>query len=424
MRLLGVMDAAVDDPERRPIFVEKASEIPTYYPVTALAGLFSAVAADDPVPGIIQAYVPLDMMRMGRVRAALGIIAERVAGTEADLTLAAWARKALTEPDADLAEWIVLGGTDVADLVAEIDADPKAFSARVFGEYVDARPGAEDTEILMRIGTARTRLLETDPTEGDAEQAVADNVDDEATDDPMADAFVTPLDGSDALTEGESEDGPSADELLFDYVVAYTKTHLSPVVARGIRAYRSQGSLSMAQEFKVTKAPTKTLAALFRFAETRARIGVLTYDGFAMWENVPADLRMKIVSTLLQLRWALKSEAVIVLIGAKGQAPEIEEAFSSAVRVSWRFEELPAVENEGAPFDAQIVRGWAESSSTSAGVPTWLDALIAAVPEDASMDDACAALGRVVAEAAEVGVEPSADKLAPALESIRQESPA
>lgn len=426
MRLLKQVKIAADGADRKPVVVEKASSIPGFYPVSALAGLFDAIEQGTPVAGIVQAYIPLDMMKLGRVRATLGIIAERVAGNHVDLTLAAWSRVALTEPDTACAEWVVLGGADIAGIVAEIDADPQGFSDRVFGELVYSREGAQDLEMLMRVSTARQRLLETDPTEGEPGESLSDvALDEQALDDPMAEAFVTPLDdGSDSMAlEAESE-GPSQDELLFDYVVAYTRERLSPVVARGIRAYKAQGMLSMTQEFKVTKAPTKTLAALLKFAECRMSIGLLIFDGFAMWSSVPADLRMKIIATLQQLRWALKDEALLVLMLEPGQAPEVDESFAAATRVAWDFHELTAVESRDALFDGEVAREWALASSDGESVPEWLDALITAVPEGATFEVALPVLGTLVAEYVASGTAPGADAVAQGMDAATAESPA
>jgi hypothetical protein len=296
----------------------------------------------------------------------------------------------------------------------------------VFGTPVDVRAQDDDVELLMRIGMERQRRLETDPSEGDPEQAVSDAADEEAVDDPMGDAFVLPLAESEEVVDSEAppeEETTSVEELIADYVTAYTREHLSPVVARGIRAYRAQGMTAMSQELKVTKAPTKTLAALLRFAESRKRIGVLTFDGLAMWSSVPTDLRMKIVASIQQMRWALKDEAVVVLMTEPGEAPEIDEAFSAATRVSWRFEELGEIETEETPFDRDLAFSWASASSVGVRVPDWLADFIESVPEGTPNGVAFRALGAVVQEASETGEVPSVGSLASALEAAAQESP-
>ena len=48
---------------------------------------------------------------------------------------------------------------------------------------------------------------------------------------------------------------------VLDYLIEYTRAHLSPVIARGLRMYRERGLSALAEELKITKAPRKTLAA-------------------------------------------------------------------------------------------------------------------------------------------------------------------
>ena len=411
LRLLSVVEFAAADPDRRPIVVETSMEVPPYYGIAASVDTFAAMAAGNPVAGLLQAYVPLDMMRIGRVRAPLGIIAERVSGPGVDLTIAAWSRIALSEPDTELPEWPAIADIGVDGLIGEVDADPASFTARVFGELARTREGADDTEALMRIATARTGRLEADPSADESDVAPSSasmvaGAPEDPTDDPMAEAFVTPL-GETAETEPDAEVAPlTPEELVAAYIIAYTKEHLSPVVARGLRAYVAQGTDSMAQELKVTKAPTKTLAALLRFAETRARLGVLMYDNFSIWGSVPAELRLKIIATLSQMRWTLKEHAVVVLFLTPGSAPEVEEAFAAAHHVIWDFEELWNVTNDACAFDESAARVWLKSAALDAEAPAWADALLGAVAQGTEIEPACAALATAIDEAAETGEVP------------------
>jgi len=413
LRLLSAFEASVADGDRKPIVVEKSPEIPDYYNIASMARVFSAVASGDPVPGILQAYVPLDMMRLGRVRAPLAVVAERISGPGVGLTIAAWSRIALEQADRELPEFEPIAA-DVDALLAEIDAAPIAFTARIFGEVVDRRTGAEDTEAMMRIAYSRTDRLETDPESDDATaMAEPGALAEDPTDDPMATAFVTPLGDAPELTEGE-DGGPTDEELaseatrkaVEEYIHAYTTEHLSPVVTRGLRAFSAQGTDSMAQELKVTKAPSKTLVALLKFAESRLRLGVLLYDNFAIWPSVPNELRHKIVATFSQLRWSLKDVGVLVFMITPGDAPEVEEAFSSGRHVSWDFKELFRVAKAGSAFDREGAAVWLVSAMTSGQMPEWGDALIAAVPQDAELVSACAALGAAIETAAATGTLP------------------
>jgi len=427
LRLLSAFEASVDDGDRKPIVVEKSPEIPDYYNIASMARVFGAVASGDPVPGILQAYVPLDMMRLGRVRAPLAVVAERISGPGVGLTIAAWSRIALDQADRDLPEFEPIA--DVVDeLIAEIDTDPIAFTTRIFGEVVDRREGAEDTEAMMRIAFSRTDRLDTDP-EADEATAMAEPeaIAEDPTDDPMAAAFVTPLGDAPELTEGD-ESEPTDEELaaeaarkaVEEYIHAYTTEHLSPVVTRGLRAFSAQGTDSMAQELKVTKAPSKTLVALLRFAESRLRLGVLLYDNFAIWPSVPNELRHKIVATFSQLRWSLKDVGVLVFMITPGDAPEVEEAFSSGRHISWDFEELFRVANAGCAFDRAGAERWLVSAMTSGEMPEWGDALIAAIPEDAVIESACAALGAAIETAAATGTLPDPASIV-AAEIVRME---
>ena len=410
-RLLTALDAAASDPDHKPIVVEKSPEIPSYYFIAALARVFSSIAQGNPVPGILQAYVPIDMMRIGRVRAPLGIVAERVSGPGVDLTIAAWSRVALVDPDRSLPEFSHLETIDLGALVSEIDADPAGFTARVFGGPDARRVGSEDTEIMMRIATSRTSRLDTDPAEeSEDDSSGAAHESELPTDDPMASAFLAPHDevgvGDAMEASAQTDASPPLEKELAEYLIAYTHVHLSPVVARGIRVFSAQGTDAMAQELKVSKAPSKTLAALLRFAETRMRLGAILFDNFDIWPSVPDDLRLKIVATFSQLRWSLKNVGVLVFLVTPGAAPEVEEAFSSGRHVSWDFAELFNVADDGAAFDPVAATTWLRSASRDGELPAWGEQLIAVIPADAVLESACSALAAEIARAADFGTLP------------------
>ncbi len=399
--VLAAIDRTADEAEMRPIAVAKTDKVPPFYPVAALAQVMKSLAEQDPVEGVLGVYVPLDMMRVGRVRAVLSAAAERVSGGGCDLMLAAWTRKMLVEPVSSLDQWsALLVDADVTALIAELDADPAAFVARVFGAPEMTREGAEDTEVLMRVATARLDRLDSDPGE---DGAVPD--DEAALDDPMADAFVTPLGEvrERELPPGETVD---VDALVRDYVVAATEESLSPVVARGIRAYVAQGTGSMAEELKISKAPTKTLAAILRYAQARYRATAIILDRFDMFTGAPADLRAKIASTLMELRWALKGVAILVLLIPPGVAPEVEEAFASGLKVSWEFTELNDVGMADSPYSAAAAVAWLMRASLDGAAPSWADRIASAIPEDTEPQLAYAALMRAVDVAAEQGRVP------------------
>jgi hypothetical protein len=412
LKLLAAIEDSVSDPAHTPIIIEKNSQLPAYYPVAALAGALANLSASESVEGVIPAYVPLDMMRMGRVRAVLNVFAERIANGTPDVLIGNLAREALSEPDDSLAEWTMLDetGFDREAALAEIEADAAAFAVRIFGAPLESREGADDFEALMRVSTTRQQRLDADPA-GDSTLAESED----ATDDPLGEVFTIPLGeiDEDALTEGQP-DG-STDALLAEYIAAYAKANLSPVVARGIRAYRAQGCASMAEELKVSKAPTKTLLALLKFASGTYRAGVVIYDRLEMWENVPEDLRASIVETMVALRENLRDSAVLVLMLQAGKAPELESSFESARHITWDFAELDDVYPSDAVFDADIALGWVSAAALGGEIPAWAEEVVSAVPEGTLMGAACAAVSTAVQAAASAGTVPTAAAVVDAL---------
>lgn len=421
-RLLTALDAAADDPDSRPVWVEKAGGLPQSYYVGPLAEVLRATGSDEPGMNVLTGYVPLDMMRIGRVRAVLSVIAERVSGVDVDLTIAAWMRVMLASLDAELPEHSAIAASDLAALDAALESGPAATVERYFGPAVAERKGAEDLEILMRISTVRQDALEVDAEDGSGAESAAD----EAPDDAMSEVFTTPggpslspqsvgeapATGSDtesqpATSEQEPDDGlPRAADLVA-YVVAYTSAHLSPVIARGLRAYRAQGISSMTQELKVTKAPTKTLTALCRFATCRFRKVEILFDRFDVWETVPDDLRSRIIGTFSQLRFALREVAVLALISSTGQTPELEEQFAVATRVMWDMHGLAEVEGMEPAFDIDVAQSWMDAATLAGHARIALDEgpLVRLLPpEGAPLAPAIDLLAAAIDDAAARGV--------------------
>jgi hypothetical protein len=401
LRLLTAMERSLTDPDHPPIVVEKTDQVPGYFPVAALGGVMTDLVTESMVGGVIPAYIPLDMMRIGRVRAALNVIAERVANTSPDALIAQWALKSLVEPDVELAEWLELTvhGFDEPALRASLESDPIAFVARVFGAPVESREGADDLEALMRVSTTRRDMLAANPDDDGSADCVEDSADD-----PLAEVFVTPLGEMDETALEESDKQAIADALFGDYVIAYVREHVSSVVARGVGAYRAQGCASMAEELKVSKAPTKTLQALFRFAQVSMRSGALIYDRLEMWDSVPDDLRDSIVSTLSRLSAELRGLAVLVLIVVPGKAPELEEAFSTATHILWDFAELDAMRPEDVVFDEAVAGMWLTSASLSGETPEWVPSLMEAIPAGTLLSAAYEALSHALVMASEEGL--------------------
>ena len=410
--LLSAIDASASDPDRRPVIVEKPAEIPASYHVSALADALGRMA-DGELPGVLQLYVPIDMMRMGRVRAVLSVMAERVAYTRPDLTIVAWASSALAEPDTALPEWTALAALPEALALAEtVHADPEGFSATVFGAPVQAREGADDFEIMMRISTARQEKLESDPGEPETVAAA-----EEAGDDPLSDAFLMPL-GEMHDKELEEKVGPAPEDLVAEYLYAHAAAHLSPVLSRGLKAYRAQGIASMAEELKVTKAPTKTLSALAAFATYRFRAVAVILDRFDVFEVASEQLRADIATTLFQLRWKLKEWMVFVLLLPPGLAPQIEESFGSARRVDWSFSELEMIESSEAAYDAGIAARWLSACSLNGMAPEWAAGALQGVPDGLPAIQGYGALAVAIDAAAASGRSPMEGDVAAAVVDV------
>jgi hypothetical protein len=406
LRLLAAIETMAEEEEHRPIVVEKA-DIPAYYHVSALAMTLRSLALNEPVGDVVSLYVPIDMMRIGRVRAVLHTAAEWAASVGKDAALAAWIAKAFESPDTELAEWGALEpfSAELEAFLASLAADPLAAAHALFGEPAVTREGSDDLEVTMRVSVARVSRLDTDPDEETSEGAANEL----AVDDPMSEAFTTAMDAE----NGENgEESPRFEDLAAAYVVAYTRENLSPVVARGIEAYSAQGTSAMSEEMKVSKAPTKTLAAVLKYATHSKRAGAIFLDRFEMWPSVPDDMRMKIVSTLTSLRWALKDDAGLILLLTPEIAREVDEAFGAAPRVRWDFGELAAVESPDAAFDVDAVSRWIASASPEGVAPAWCDPLLAAVPEGTPLAAAIDALQAAIKGAAEKGeTEPDADEM-------------
>lgn len=403
MRLLGAFETAAADPESRPIIVEKTEAVPAGYHVAALAQAFGLLTEGEPVAGVLSLFVPLDALRSGRVRAVLSVLAERASALKPDVSIGDWAQRSLTEFDQTLPEWqeLVDAGVDIEGLKSELAADAAGVARRVFGEPVDMRSESDDLELLVQIGASRQERLETDV------EGAVDESSDEATDDELSDAFTLPLGEGEADVLPDPETA-SHDGLFGDYVIAYVSAHLSPVVARGIRAYHAQGISAMTQELKVTKAPLKTLAALTRFVERAYPGVVVVYDRFEMWSTIPDDLRARIVRTFTEMRWALKGHASLCFLIPPGAAPEVEETFAAARRVSWDFSELFSTQAPDSPFDVEVARTWIASVAPN-GIPAeWVEDLLGAVPDSVSHEQACAALAAALDEAVATGGIPVA----------------
>ena len=102
---------------------------------------------------MLHAYVLMFMMRLGRVRATLQIVAERLAFRDFDTTLGLYVGKVLAEPDESLVAYQVLGAEALAAYQARFAEDPAAAVADVFGiAKVERRPELAEVADTRPLG--------------------------------------------------------------------------------------------------------------------------------------------------------------------------------------------------------------------------------------------------------------------------------
>jgi|GEM_PF-1029625 len=370
-RLRAAIDRATHAGTTGPILLEKSNEFPEYYCLRAIATAERGLGLDEGM-NVLHAYIPFFTMRLGRVRATLLSLGERLAYRSFDVTLAAYLERVLATPDTSLGTYQAALDAGLNDLLTGLSADPRASVASIFGEMVDERRPEMS-------GTPDTRLnrLPADVDETVSVPEVDETIGSAPIEPTIFDAEVLERLSSAKQLEGgtlEAEQVPS-DSPVYDYFIEYTRVHLSPVIARALDVYRLRGLDAMAYEFRVTKAPRKTLLALARFARARFSNIALIWDGFESWPAVPADLRASIVDTLAEMSEMLRGQATVVVALEPGQAPEIEEAFSTGTHVSWSFPHLRELSAPEVKLEHEYVAEWVAAASIdpiSSGV---LDAL-------------------------------------------------
>lgn len=352
MRTLAAVEEALTGERPRPVRVVKPSDVPAYYPRSVMTTLLRELGAGSQT-GLLPVYVQLIMMRKGRIRGTLSALTELVVARNIDTTIARYTSQALADPDTSLEEWSSVKG-DVEGLLSDLESDPEAAVADLFGPPVDLRESQEGgLAEVMRESGMRQAGQEIDPAEDDdtSEEGVLDRLD----------ALIEDADPAEAEPEADAES--EADRVaerrfaVVTYVIAHAKKHASPVIARGLKAYVNSGTAAMAQELKVTRAPRKTLGALAKFARLTHRSVVIIYDGFEAWPDIPDDLRAIIVSGLSEVRLALGGHGTVLIAGSD-DAPEIDDQFATAIRVDWAIPELEQVQQPEAPCDAELVARW------------------------------------------------------------------
>jgi hypothetical protein len=378
-RLLGELVRATGQDKAKPIVVSKTDAAPPAYSLRAVGHAEHAMANDESI-NILHAYVPMFMMRMGRVRATLQTLAERLAFREFDKTLARYVECVLAEPDEDLIAYQVLGAERLAEFTESFRADPLAHIDAVFGDptVIERRPE------LTEVGDLRRANLDA-------------NVDEEESM-PEIDASIADAPGTEVILEEEADARGHEDigQEVADYIIEYTKVHVSPVVSRALRVYRERGLAALANEFTITKAPKKTLAAVAKLARCRFDKVVLIFDGFDSWITTPAETRSQIRETLSDIRWTLEDDAVMVLALEQGHVAELEEQFASGTQIVWDFPGVMPLQDAPDALDSTIVNRWLSGAAYPGAEPiTMGDRVLAALAEDAE-----GSLGRFVPMAA------------------------
>ena len=319
MHLLAALDSEAARERSRPIWVSKSEDIPDFYTRIPLAETLT-VLSDNEDLDLLAAYVPFFMMRHGRIRSALEMLAEKLAMTSIGVTLAEYSKAALSDPDPELLEASGLSREEALALAERFSASPAETSAEVFGEDLTVRAEGPGVDEIVGSGGRRMSALEADPE--------ADGEGQDAT--PVTEPGQPELD-----VEGESE--PAASELPAHlvYLIEHVRTHVSPVLARGIVAYIDGGAYALSQELKITRGPRKTLAAIARFATYRFRKVVIIYDQFDSWYVAPDDLRIRIAGALAEIRMLLSTTGILVFLAGDLELTEIRDQFMGSREVPW-----------------------------------------------------------------------------------------
>jgi hypothetical protein len=359
--LLRELLVASNETAPKPIVVSKvATGVPSAYFMRAAALTQRSLASDEHL-NVTFGYVQLFMMRLGRVRSIINVVAERLVFRDFDRTLALYIESLLAEHDTDLVSFQLLGESALNEFADRFKEDPIAVTKKLFGgARIERHPE------LAQMPDRRLSDLETDVAEDDV--AVVQEID-ASVGDSAANAVLL---AAQADTEEMSEE-ERLEQALVDYIIEYAKVHYSPVIARALRVYRERGQVAATNELKVTKAPKKTLQAIVRFALIRFKKVALLFDGFDTWYTVPSELKMQIASTLSEVRWALDGIAVVAVLLEEGKVPELEEQFGQGVRVKWAFPSLNTVLDEPYELNRDVIESWLARAAYPGAQPLTLE---------------------------------------------------
>ena len=355
--LLGAIINSANEAAPKPIAVLKGEGVMPTYALRAV-GRTERSLAGDPGVNVLHAYVQLFMMRVGRVRAIIQILSERLAFTDFDRTLELYIAKVLAEPDSELIAFQVLAEEGLAAFTERFNNDPTTVTRELFGAAE-----AERHPELAEMPDVRLSGLDDNVDESDASPEL-----DSTVGDAPANAILLGAAGEDDATQDANDD-----QELVDYIIEYTKVHLSPVIARALRVYRERGQVALTSELQITKAPKKTLAAIVRFARVRFKKVALIFDGFDNWHTVPTELKVQIVSTLSDVRWLLDREAIMIPLLERDRVPELEEQFGGGTRVEWDFPFVSAYLKMSEPLDREVIDSWLRRAAAPGASPMTLD---------------------------------------------------
>jgi hypothetical protein len=376
--LSGVMRASDRDPPGT-IAVLISDEIPDQYNRGAQNDFLKRTAHDEAL-SMMALNVPLEMMRLGRIRGTLAEVAELAAAVDLSVTLGAYFVDALATPDTSLKEWAATSPEAVARAAEAFTDDPRTAVERFFGAPASSAsmPSMDQEDDALREVYVRQVALDADP-----------DIDSEAVE---TDPAPVETDAAEAAEPTDAEQGADssdtavvhADDAVRDYLLALVRADLSPVIARALAAYRAWGDTIIAQELKVTKAPRKTLAAILRLMSYRWKRIVVLYDRFDAWPMLEQRSRMDVLAALTELRWIVGEHGVMGVVVTKGRSIEVEEQFAGGERIEWSMPELGSLYNGEFAFDPEKVQRWLDAAALSG-----VSAVKADGPELADLVAAC-----------------------------------
>jgi hypothetical protein len=387
-----------------PVLVSMVEDIPEYYYRRAQNDFLGRMA-DDPSLDTMALSIPLDIMRLGRIRGTIAELAELVVAVDLPTTLAAWFARELVAPDSEIPESGLVTADELAEAAAAFATDPKSAVERYIGVH---REPVSMNEMDAVVHEAYMRQLG---------QPVEVEKDDEGTEAGPALVEHVPNETEDSGPE------PDPDAGIREYLVALMRVHLSPVLARALVAWSRYGESLAAQEMKVTKAPRKTLAAILRLMNARWGTVAVIYDNFTAWPNLDQQTKMDVLASLTELRWLVADTGVMIVAVVKGESPELEEQFAAAEQVDWTMPELTPLYNGDLSLDLGRVQAWLDAASVSGSSPVRADGpelatLVAAAGHD--LGTFCAMAENAFRDAASRGASRlDADAIAAGLASAK-----